>query len=54
MHVQLSKNSVPNGGWDERMCVEKILRPLGGMFRAKSDVPTWLPGWCPPPPKGPE
>lgn len=39
-HVQLSKNSVPNGGWDERMCVEKILRPLGGMFRAKSEVPT--------------
>lgn len=51
IHVQLSKNSVPNGGWDERMCVEKILRPLGGMFRAKSDVPTWLPGWCPLPPK---
>lgn len=51
----MSKNSVLNGGWDERRCVEKILRPLGGMFRAKSDVPTWLPGWCPPPQKkGPE
>lgn len=23
---------VLNGGWDERRCVEKILRPLGGIY----------------------
>lgn len=32
IYVQLSKNSVLNGGWDERRCVEKILRPLGGIY----------------------
>lgn len=48
----MSKNSVLNGGWDERRCVEKILRPLGGIYvqneERSPDMVAWL---VTPPPK---